>query len=212
MASNSNKKRGVYIKPSIVDEAYKIHISKRINEFRDSDEQILVFPTGLDNQERKYVHELCLKLGLISKSSGKGDDRFLTVKKPDSGEMKDTDQIPILKLHPACLQELNAYFQRFPIVNTESEFVYGRGPQSVLDSSKSKSKRSNVEEQQKVTTTTLSKSCVVPQVIPSRSKLPIWKHRQEIIQCIDDSDVTIISGETGSGKSSMFLKCHLLYS
>ena len=35
----------------------------------------------MDNNSRKYVHQLCRARGLTSKSYGKGEDRFLVVRK-----------------------------------------------------------------------------------------------------------------------------------
>lgn len=185
------------IKPSTIDEEYKIQISKRLTAFRDSDEQVLVFPKGLDNQERKYVHELCLKLGLLSKSTGSGENRYLTVRKPIEN-MVLNEKLPVLQLLPACQAELEDYFRTHPIKQEELDYVLGRATKPFLDNFA----RIKYQTTRPTQTAVQTVSWPVPPVIPSRMKLPTWNHREEIIRCIRDHIVTIVSGETGSGKSS----------
>ena len=43
--------------------------------------QDLAFPASLSTNERRYAHLMCQNAGLISRSRGKGDSRFLTVQK-----------------------------------------------------------------------------------------------------------------------------------
>ena len=46
---------------------------------------ILKFPPDLNNTERKYVHKRAAEVGLVSKSYGKGDNRYLTVRRKNVG-------------------------------------------------------------------------------------------------------------------------------
>eukprot|EP00729_Bicosta_minor_P028034 gene28034-4097_t len=64
-----------------VEEALKIALQKKLKAFKDSDEPELAFPPNMDNIERRWVHQFCKQLGLESKSQGKGEDRFLKVKR-----------------------------------------------------------------------------------------------------------------------------------
>jgi HrpA-like RNA helicase len=196
--------KGFRIKPSIVDEEYKIQISKRVNEFRESDEQLLVFPKGLDNQERKYVHEICMKLGLQSKSIGTGESRYLTVRKPIEAAAMN-ERLPVILLLKSCQAELERYFSQCPLTEAEIDFVTGKSAKPFVNNALLK----NAKRQafQKGSASVAEKSAtknphVVPPIIASRKKLPIWSHQQEIVDCIGRSSVTIVSGETGSGKSS----------
>ena len=201
--ANYQPNRGPRIKPSVVDEEYKIRISKRINEFRDSDEQVLVFPKGLDNQERKYVHEICLKMGLQSKSTGNGESRYLTVRKPiESSAMNE--RLPVLVLHKSCQLELERYFASNPILEPEVEFVMGRSSKPIIDNSSFKSTKRQQHKRTSDASSSVSVSARIPQVIASRKNLPIWKHQQDIVRSMLESAVTIVSGETGSGKSSKY--------
>ncbi|CAK9014081.1 unnamed protein product [Durusdinium trenchii] len=45
----------------------------------------LSFPKSLTGMERKFVHSVCERLGLISQSFGKGDDRYITAFRPAEG-------------------------------------------------------------------------------------------------------------------------------
>ena len=64
-------------------ETWRISIEKRLQNFCASDERSLAFPPTLSSEERRFVHSHAPKLGLATKSQGKGDERFLTVWKPE---------------------------------------------------------------------------------------------------------------------------------
>jgi ATP-dependent RNA helicase DHX29 len=40
------------------------------------------------------------------------------------------------------------------------------------------------------------------EMVGARAKLPVWKHKQEILDCLSDHQAVIICSETGSGKST----------
>lgn len=56
--------------------ALKIQLDKFIS---DENETELKFPTFLSAQERGFIHETVAKLGLKSKSRGKGKAKFLSI-------------------------------------------------------------------------------------------------------------------------------------
>ncbi|XP_057545588.1 DExH-box ATP-dependent RNA helicase DExH6-like [Amaranthus tricolor] len=64
-----------------VSEATRINISKAIRDFRASNDQVYTFEANLTNCQRAAVHHKCRKMGLISKSAGKGDNRRVSVYK-----------------------------------------------------------------------------------------------------------------------------------
>ena len=101
-----------------VDEPYKIRILKIVEEFRSSEKEKLEFPSNLDNQERKYIHELCLKLGLESKSTGKGEDRYITIRKPVVSQTLDYH--PPLLLSSICKTKIEEYFTANPILSAKA--------------------------------------------------------------------------------------------
>ena len=64
-------------------------VKKIIEEFarrNDEDENDLVFSSDFDAEQRRLMHAMAQKLGLKSKSFGKGDQRFITISKKLSGK------------------------------------------------------------------------------------------------------------------------------
>lgn len=148
-----------------------------------------------------YVHGLCLKLGLKSKSTGKGLSRFLTVSKPVVNVALQGGD-PKLILRPTVSQALEEYFQFLPITGMEMRWL--NGEKMVKDGNvveRKPPKKKNRKHGMPVTTNPIVYK-PPPPVAPSRKKLPIWEHREEILNTIRNNDVTVLSGSTGSGKSS----------
>lgn len=50
-----------------------------------------------------------------------------------------------------------------------------------------------------------SSAPVNQELLPHRQSLPLWPQRESIMQCINDNPVVIISGETGSGKTTQVM-------
>ena len=82
-----------------VSEAFRIKFTEMLLDFREQgpykEESLggpprLEFDSSLTNTERKYIHELAAQLGLASKSTGKGENRRITVslKKEQKKTMK----------------------------------------------------------------------------------------------------------------------------
>ena len=44
------------------------------------------------------------------------------------------------------------------------------------------------------------------ETLTTRQDLPIWLHRSDIIQSIAQNQVTLITGDTGSGKTTQVLR------
>ena len=77
---------------------------------------MVTMPADLTNTQRKYVHELAKKLGLKSKSYGKGDERKVVVSKVDENKkgVIDDDNTPILDIGPKGIEVLRKHLKRFP--------------------------------------------------------------------------------------------------
>ena len=66
---------------------FKQKVTKIMEEWISSSSPYdLVFTTGFDNDQRKEMHNIARRLGLKSKSYGKGEDRHLTVTRKNNGE------------------------------------------------------------------------------------------------------------------------------
>lgn len=182
-----------------VGEELKIAVTCAVERFRnDEAEKELEFPSSLTANERAYVHRYCQDLGLISKSRGKGNKRYLTMYKvkeethsvqsrftitKGSSNLitsllnnypvtsKDRHELSGQKLHKGIVSEQNKILAR------ENRLVLGNGPQVPPDPKE----------------TDFSKLA---------ERLPIAEHREEIMKAIDENQVTFIAGDTGSGKTT----------
>lgn len=104
-----------------VSEAVRIRFTKLMLDLRENDNIDKVeMPPNLSNTERKFLHELASQLGLKSKSSGKGEDRRITITKKvsnnnDGSENEEEDlNLPILTMGKLALRELSSYLSAFP--------------------------------------------------------------------------------------------------
>jgi len=103
-----------------VSEQTRIRFTKMLMDMRESDtiDQIEM-PPDLTNTERKFIHLLAGQLGLKSKSSGKGDNRRITISKikdlKSTGDLiLDMSTMPQLRLGPAGAVALELHLQKFP--------------------------------------------------------------------------------------------------
>ena len=108
-----------------VGESYRIRLTRLLLELRDNDnDDSLEFPATLTNTERKFVHELAAQLGLVSKSTGQGANRHITVTKRNSSQKKnnqdnDIRDIPVLNVGAKGQAALRRHLQQFPPSSVE---------------------------------------------------------------------------------------------
>lgn len=72
-----------------VTEGTRIAIDVQLAAFKHGDETEIVFPPDMNNHDRAVVHAECKKLGLKSKSHGKGEARRVHVTKPKEFKPQD---------------------------------------------------------------------------------------------------------------------------
>ena len=112
-----------------VSEKTRIQFTQILMEFREDEHQKKSeFPPGLTNTERKFLHQLAIQLGLKSKSSGKGEKRFITVTKPDDtvkqassrgGNGVEGEGLPVLKIGRGGFDALAKHVSKFPPTKME---------------------------------------------------------------------------------------------
>mmetsp|Transcript_16067 Transcript_16067/g.49106 ORF Transcript_16067/g.49106 Transcript_16067/m.49106 type:complete len:371 (-) Transcript_16067:650-1762(-) len=110
-----------------VDESTRIKFTQKLLALReDENNNELAFPATLENIERKFLHQLARELGMESKSSGKGDNRRITVSKRrgPAAERRPLEQLLELSMPPAVTQLMETYFASFPITPEEMEGLY----------------------------------------------------------------------------------------
>jgi len=94
-------------------------------DFReDYDRSRFEFSNNLTNTERKFLHQLASQLGLKSKSTGKGEERRIVVRRRDES-IKNTsrgdlgESLPLLKVGKKGADALAKHISRFPPTRTE---------------------------------------------------------------------------------------------
>jgi HrpA-like RNA helicase len=216
-----------------VDEEFRIQADSALRDFRSSEEHSeITFPPTLTNTERMYVHSVCPTLGLISKSSGKGEERCLTVRRkgavasPGGGKgggggggethsgSKKTDPlegIDELVLRPSTISILKDYFDRYP--PTAKDFDPPPSMHSVsIDSQleRNKTGRGNRHSNHRALPRMAPMPGTLPGVDPvqrsemkkARESLPAAAVREQVIEYMKTHRLMIVSGDTGCGKST----------
>ncbi|KAM7497850.1 hypothetical protein LguiA_022264 [Lonicera macranthoides] len=213
-SSGGKKKRGGgQQNPSSIAEATRIRISRILQEFRTSDDEVYTFEANLNNYERAAVHMLCRKMGMRSKSSGRGNQRrvsvYKTKRKVDS--MKGKENLTSFTFSEEAKEVLWDLFSRYPPDDCEvgKEMVGKQSGKSKKIRGKkddffSRPSMSNSEIAKKVESLA-SRVETVPklrQISEVRSKLPILSFKDVITSTIESHQVVLISGETGCGKTT----------
>ncbi|KAL9179975.1 hypothetical protein ACHAXT_007945 [Thalassiosira profunda] len=159
-ATPSSKKDGEKgAEAHTVSEEYRIQLTNVLMHLRETDgEESITLPSDLTNTQRKFVHELSKKMGLKSKSHGKGEGRRITVSKVsgakggslmgsiDLNESRKKDRkegdlpteeeykmVPRIHVGKKGLDALRGHMERFP--PSQKEMMEGRetGSSMVLE-------------------------------------------------------------------------------
>lgn len=203
-------------------EEVRIKVSRVLEQFKESNEQVFTFEADLSNRERAIVHRLCKKMGMQSKSSGRGKDRRLSVYKTRKrpGSQKSKENLTIFTFSEDSKVVLQEIFMRYPPGDDMDQNMTG---QHDKHSYKSRGLRDDIfckpsmgkyEILKKVESlaSRIEKSQNLRQITEERAKLPIACFQDVITSTIADHQVVLISGETGCGKTTQvpqFLLDHM---
>ncbi|CAG9865213.1 unnamed protein product [Phyllotreta striolata] len=169
-------------------EKMRIEIDKIFKEFLDDpDKNEHIFPADLNNLQRKYIHNVAQKQNIISRSYGKEPNRKLHIKKKS--------------------QQLgNQYFEVIPCEQAQyylNDFVHIPAPPTVTH------KPSNTYNVYKAAGKLINSPPVVPtattikpEMAEIRQNLPVFDYKQLILETVNNHQITVISAETGSGKTT----------
>ncbi|XP_073966930.1 3'-5' RNA helicase YTHDC2-like, partial [Choristoneura fumiferana] len=194
--SNKKGKRNLGNKHFPIAESVSIALKIQLDKFlSDENDTELKFPTFLSAQERGFIHETVAKLGLKSKSRGKGVNRYLTIYKRVGSTIIQNDAKLILDSNMRC--SITELFNAFPITSKEKDDLSccpekERSPQLAH---KTVGQLNNGVAQ--VPNTTYN-----PELVKFREKLPVYEQRQELLNAITHNQVVIVAGATGCGKTT----------
>ncbi|KAF3789155.1 hypothetical protein EJ110_NYTH07271 [Nymphaea thermarum] len=202
-----------------VAEATRIQIAKLLEEFRLSNSEVYTFEADLTNTERAEVHILCRKMGMVSKSSGRGQHRRVSVFKArqKKTEKNDTGSIA-LTFSDDTQSVLRDLFAHYPPGDSESfEEIKSfcsknERRQRTLDTSFCKpimSKR-DIKRKLDLFASRIKESPQLRKISEDRSKLPIASFVDAITESVESHQVVLISGETGCGKTTQVLEADLI--
>uniref|UniRef100_A0A2A4JX34 RNA helicase n=1 Tax=Heliothis virescens TaxID=7102 RepID=A0A2A4JX34_HELVI len=203
MSSKKGKRHGNKHFPiaESVSIALKIQLDKFIS---DENETELKFPTFLSAQERGFIHETVAKLGLKSKSRGKGVNRYITIYKRIGSTIIQNDAKLILDSNMRC--SIAELCNAFPITSKEKDDLSScpekeRSPQLTH---KSMGQLNNGVAQ-------VPNTQYNPDLLKFREKLPVYEQRQDLINAVLHNQVIIVAGATGCGKTTQLPQLVLDY-
>ena len=164
------------------------------------------FPSSLNPTQRKYIHEFALRFGLVSKSVGEGVDRHITISLKPREEINHKP-VPFLLNDKVKDIAENYLFKR----NSKHSFL--KDIKSKVKNNRNNHTNSNsyllTKDQQAKLSKDLRKQYNLLQnnghylnILKERTKLPAYQMHDEIIDTINKNQVTIITGETGCGKTT----------
>uniref|UniRef100_A0ACD5VVA8 Uncharacterized protein n=1 Tax=Avena sativa TaxID=4498 RepID=A0ACD5VVA8_AVESA len=189
-----------------------LRITTLLEQFRASDEQVYTFEPNLKSGERARVHYLCRKLGMRSKSSGKGAGRCLSVYKTtikNTQEPVDEEGPSRLGFSEEATQVLLDLFTHYP--PDDAELNRGAVEKSGGKAAKIQWKtdgafcRPDMHKDdivKKVEMLTSKINGQLKKIAEDRSKLPISSFKDRICSTLENHQVVLISGETGCGKTT----------
>lgn len=202
-----------------VDESTELDIKQALESFKaDQNEQQLVFSTELSNHDRGLVHKEAKKHGLASKSRGKGTNRQITVYKPERSMPKFVDYAYELPIEQASYDAMSAHFEKFPASEQELTSSAMSAPR-LWQPEDEASRECERRKRHKAHTLDVGRSSELsrdeahakladvrakaPSSIAEQTRsLPVASFFSEIINTVENNQVTIIAGETGCGKTT----------
>eukprot|EP00796_Vickermania_ingenoplastis_P008544 gene8544-5991_t len=177
-----------------------------IKAFRDSDEHKLIFPPTLDAKQRSIIHDICSVFDFHHESHGPKSERVLTITKMDCpGENQTiTRGYRGAQLFPSLTCVKNSvdmreikrkidplYQAMIQGIKVEGSKVHHRLRRAVVQQESEKHVSANARRDQAYWT-----------LQQFRKTLPAFQHGKKVLDALRESDVAVVCGETGSGKTT----------
>ncbi|KAL0723819.1 hypothetical protein Bca4012_038418 [Brassica carinata] len=211
-------------------ESSRIWASNLLKEFRASGKDSHTFDTSLTNDERGIIHQMCRKMGFRSKSSGKRDERCLTVFKRGarSNGVAEGDgsgkKLKCVSFPPEAKPVLQDLFTRYPPCDGDTTatslgvYTGQSGKQRKWKDDffgKPRMKKEDIVDKAASLSSRLANDEGFREIFRARTKLPIASFREAITSAVESNQVVLIAGETGCGKTTQvpqYLLDHMWYS
>ena len=182
-----------------VGEELKIAVSVAVDRFINDEAQTeLEFPSSLTANERAYVHRYCKDLGLITKSRGKGNKRYLTIYKVAEKSVTVNGRLTLSRSSSGII---NSLLQDLPVTSRDKHELSGQ-----------KLHKGIVNEQNKILARenrlVLGNAPHIPpdaketELKKKAKDLPIYQFKDAIVDAVAKNQVVMIAGDTGSGKTT----------
>uniref|UniRef100_A0A182VV52 RNA helicase n=1 Tax=Anopheles minimus TaxID=112268 RepID=A0A182VV52_9DIPT len=173
-----------------IEEDIRISIHRQIDLFLQDENQVEYdFPSDLTNQHRAYIHEYVRNKQLKSKSHGKGANRYLTICKTGLPDIIHDDAV--LNVSPESGVMLKKIEKCSNLVCKPSKRL-GKGTPTLSHSINVTSTAPSIPP--------LPTGCA--EIHAARNRLPIAQFHEVILRSMQQTQVIIISGNTGSGKTT----------
>ena len=196
--------------PTNTSETWRISCARKLEEWLASEDLTLNFPANLSKEERRYLHETAPRMGLITKSVGSGETRYITVSKPMKAQQQTS--APTLKatLTNALARSLRDHATKYPPDDDEKEALRRcEESQVFLASDDGKSASKKRKKKRPTSLPLFAPKDPSPEVLKKRKaqvkercKLPAWAFRDEVAKLVKEHPVVLVSGATGCGKST----------
>lgn len=168
-------------------EILRIEIEQIFKEFLDNpNEEEYIFPSDLNNLQRKFIHQKAQALNLTSKSHGREPNRKIHIKKKKNQLSNMSFVIVPGKETINCVSGFTEDIGHLEPTMSISQKHVDKNINRLWNSSASVPLTANVSQSIKET----------------RANLPIFGYKEGIIQAITENQIIIISSETGSGKTT----------
>nr|CAH7744575.1 unnamed protein product [Callosobruchus chinensis] len=168
-------------------ELMRIEIDQIFKEFLDDPDKLEhIFPSDLNNLQRKYIHHKAQTMNIVSKSYGREPNRHLHIKKRSKQLGFQYFMVQPCKMTEQWMSQL----PDSPRHNRLNGFQSARA--ETFFSGKLANGLAAVPRLPEF----------VREVSEIRANLPIQEKRQEILDAIRNNQIVVISSETGSGKTT----------
>jgi len=181
-----------------ITDAVRIGVDLSLKNFRIQEEETeLEFPTSLGKLERAYIHKLAPEMGFKSKSRGNGQNRYITVYKNEGSTIVSRDAM--LSLSKESIDLMTSLLAKYPVNGRERADLRPITERTtnhrLVTSTRSVGRLAS--GQPKIPASWGGKT-----LLSRRKELPIWEFRENIINTINSNQVVLVTGDTGSGKTT----------